>query len=137
MYNHDTQLRVRYGETDQMGYVYYGNYASFFEMGRVEALRALGMSYARLEESGVMMPVLENYSKYLRPGRYDDLLTIRTTVAELPKVRMKFEYQILNQEGKTIHQGWTLLAFINKESGRPQRAPQEMIEALSPFFNEA
>lgn len=134
MYTSETHVRVRYGETDQMGYVYYGNYASYFEVARVESLRQLGMTYKELEEMGVMMPVLENKSKYLSPARYDDKLRIVTSIKEKPGVRIRFEYEIFNEENKLIHQGETLLVFINKTSGRPCKPPEAFDKVLEPFF---
>ncbi len=97
MYVSQTQVRVRYGETDQMGYVYYGFYAMYYEVGRVEAMRQLGLSYKALEEMGVMLPVLENKSRYHLAAVYDDLLRIVTTIREKPGVRIKFEYEIFNE----------------------------------------
>lgn len=135
MYVSETHIRVRYGETDQMGYAYYGNYAMYYEVARVESLRQLGMSYKELEAIGVMMPVLENKSKFLAPALYDDLLRIVTTISEKPTVRIRFEYQIFNGSGKMIHQGETLLAFVNKESGKPCRPPEVFNSLLSPFFS--
>ena len=134
MYVSETQVRVRYGETDQMGYVYYGNYASYFEVARVESLRQLGLSYKELEEMGVMLPVLENRSKYLSAALYDDLLKIVTTIREKPGVRIKFEYEIFNEAGKLIHQGETILAFVDKKSGKPCRPPKVFEEVLEPYF---
>lgn len=134
MYISETYVRVRYGETDQMGYVYYGNYASYFEVGRVESLRQLGMTYKELEEMGVMMPVLENKSKYLSPALYDDELRIVTSIKEKPGVRIRFEYEIFNEAGKLIHQGETLLVFINKKNGRPCKPPAAFDKVLEPFF---
>src|SRR3954464_3813730 len=102
MYISETQIRVRYGETDQMRYVYYGNYALYYEVARVESLRQLGLTYRELEETGVMLPVIENKSKYLAVAKYDDLLTIVTTLREKPGVKIKFEYEIFNESGKLI-----------------------------------
>ncbi|MEP2670455.1 MAG: thioesterase family protein [Cyclobacteriaceae bacterium] len=134
MYISETHVRVRYGETDQMGYVYYGNYASYFEVARVESLRQLGMTYKELEEMGVMMPVLENKSKYLAAARYDDKLRIVTSIKEKPGVRIRFEYEIFNEADKLIHQGETLLVFVNKASGRPCKPPEAFDKVLEPFF---
>lgn len=136
MYRSETTIRVRYGETDQMGYVYYGYYAMYYEVARVESLRQLGVTYKEIEATGIMMPVLENKSKYLAPARYDELLRIVTTIREIPGVRVKFEYDIFNEENKLIHQGETLLAFVDTKSGRPCRPPQAMQQVLAPFFNE-
>jgi len=134
MYQSQLQLRARYGETDQMGYVYYGNYASYYEVARVEALRNLGMSYRDLEGLGVMLPVLENHSKFLGPAVYDELLRIVTTIREKPGVRIRFEYDIYNEHERLIHQGETLLAFVNRANGRPCRPPQVFENLLNPFF---
>jgi acyl-CoA thioester hydrolase len=135
MYRSETTVRVRYGETDQMGYVYYGFYAMYYEVARVESLRALGLSYKAVEALGIMMPVLENHSRYLAPGRYDELLRIVTTIREKPGVKIKFEYEIFNEQDKLINQGETLLVFVNKETGRPCRAPKEMEAILAPYFS--
>ena len=134
MYTSETFLRVRYGETDQMGYVYYGNYASYFEVARVESLRQLGMTYKELEEMGVMMPVLENKSKFISPALYDDNLRIVTIIRDKPGVRIKFEYEISNESGKVLHQGETLLAFVNRKTGRPCRPPDLFNKVLEPYF---
>lgn len=134
MYISHTYLRVRYSETDQMGYAYYGHYAAYFEVARVESLRQLGLTYKALEDMGIIMPVLENHSKYLAPARYDDRLKIETTIREMPGVRIRFEYEISNEAGGIIHRGETLLAFVNKLTGRPCRPPQVFTEVLEPFF---
>ena len=134
MYTSETHVRVRYGETDQMGYVYYGNYAMYYEVARVESLRQLGLSYKELEAMGVMMPVLENKSKFLSPALYDDLLRIVTTIRVKPSVRIAFEYEIFNGRGKLIHQGETLLAFVQKNNGRPCRPPEVFQKVVEPFF---
>ncbi|ELR70187.1 4-hydroxybenzoyl-CoA thioesterase [Fulvivirga imtechensis AK7] len=134
MFQHQTQIRVRYAETDQMGYVYYGNYAAYYEVARVESLRSLGLSYRQLEEQGVMMPVLENKSKYIAPATYDELLTIKTTIHKAPKVRILFHYEIYNESDKLIHTGETMLVFINMKTGRPCGPPEAMVNLLRPFF---
>jgi acyl-CoA thioester hydrolase len=134
MYRSETRVRVRYGETDQMGYVYYGMYAMYYEVGRVESLRQLGLTYRSIEEMGVMMPVLENKSRYLAPALYDENLRIVTTLREMPKVRIRFEYEIYNEAGSLLHTGETLLAFVNKATGRPCRPPEVMTSILEPFF---
>lgn len=134
MYTSETSVRVRYAETDQMGYVYYGNYAMYYEVARVESLRKLGLTYKEIEGMGIMMPVLENHSKYLAPGRYDEVLRIVTTIRETPSVRIRFEYDVYNEEDKLINEGMTLLAFVDIKSGRPCRPPQQMLEVLAPFY---
>jgi len=134
MYQSETSIRVRYGETDQMAYVYYGNYAMYYEVARVEALRQLGVTYKELEASGIMMPVLENHSKFQGPARYDELLRIITTIREKPTVKIKFEYEIVNEQNKLINQGETILVFIDIKTGKPCRTPEMMSNVLKPFF---
>jgi acyl-CoA thioester hydrolase len=134
MYRSETRVRVRYGETDQMCYVYYGYYAMYYEVVRVESLRQLGLTYKELEDGGVMMPVLENKSKYLSPALYDDELRIITTIKEKPSVRITFHYEIYNGSDKLIHEGETLLAFVNKNTGRPCRPPEHFQHMLKPYF---
>ena len=130
MYSSDTQLRVRYGETDRMGYAYYGNYAEYIEVGRVEALRELGYSYKDLEDSGVLLPVLEYWSKFIKPAVYDDLLTVRTMIQEVPETRFPFEYEVLNQKDDLLTKARTTLVFVDKASGRPTQCPSELQEAI-------
>ncbi len=137
MFSFDTSIRVRYAHTDQMGCVYYGNYPSFYEIGRVEMLRALGHNYKDMKASGIMMPVLESHSKYILPARYDELLTIRTTISKIPLVKMQFTYQIFNQSKQLIHEGETILVFINQKSNKPCRAPQSIIVSLKRAFEIA
>jgi len=134
MYQYDTKVRIRYSETDQMGYVYYGNYAAFYEIGRVEALRDLGTTYKSLEDIGIMMPVLEVNAKYYKPALYDDLITIRTIIKELPRARIIFEHQLFNEKDTLLHEAKTTLTFIKKENHRPCRPPQSIFDALERFF---
>ena len=135
MFTHQTTIRVRYAETDQMGFVYYGNYAAFYEVARVEALRSLGLTYKNMEADGIIMPVAENSSKYIRPARYDDLLQINLAIRDLPEKRITFHYEILNEQNELIHIGKTKLAFLDKNSGRPRKAPRNIIDLLKPFFD--
>ncbi len=134
MFTHHVQIRVTYADTDQMGYVYYGNYARYYEIGRVEALRSLGFSYKEMEASGIMMPVYENNSRYLQPALYDDLLTVKVLVKTPPSVRMVFEYEICNEAGTLLHTGVTTLVFFNRQTNKPCRAPGVLLERLKPFF---
>jgi len=135
MLSQEINIRVRYAETDQMGYVYYGNYATYYEVARVETLRNLGFSYKILEEQGVMMPVAENKSKYIRPAKYDDLLTIKVIVDEMPKMRITFKYEVYNEQKKLINLGETVLAFVDMKNGRPCAAPESIKQLLGSFFN--
>jgi len=134
MYTAETQIRVRYAETDRMGYVYYGNYAAYFESGRVEALRALGLSYRVMEEQGVMLPVLSFQIKYFKPAFFDDMLTIKTTLKELPSgTRIHFHYETWKND-VCINQGETSHVFVRTDNGRPCPIPESVIEKLSAFF---
>lgn len=135
MYKQDVQVRVRYAETDQMGYVYYGNYATYYEVARVEVFRELGYPYKNLEKEGVGMPVLSLAIKYHHPARYDDLLTIKVSIPEKPQARIRFIYEVTNQEDKLINSGETELVFIKLDSGRPTRLPERMKELLEPYFD--
>ncbi|SOE19534.1 acyl-CoA thioester hydrolase [Spirosomataceae bacterium TFI 002] len=134
MFQFQCDYRVRYADVDQMGYMYYGNYAKLYEIGRVEALRDLGIRYKDLETSGVMMPVYENKSKFLFPAGYDELLTIKVTMIQLPSTRMIFTYEITDEAGKLLHTGETTLVFIHMESNKITRCPSEIVDALRPFF---
>lgn len=128
-----TTLRVRYGETDQMGYCYYGNYAQYFEVGRVEALRDVGMSYKSLEDQGVMLPVADFQVSYKVPAKYDDALTIITHINEVKGPRLIFDYTIINEEGKTVATATTVLVFVSKETMRPIAPPAAFVKLMSPF----
>lgn len=119
MITHDVEIRVRYAETDQMGYVYYGNYATYFEVARVETFRAVGFSYKEMEDEGIMMPVLEYKTKYIKPAYYDDLLTIKVSIKEKPGIRIRFEYEVYNEAGVLLNVSETTLVFVNKNTGKP------------------
>ncbi len=134
MYQSEIQVRVRYSETDQMGYVYYGNYASYFEVARVETLRNLGFSYKAIEESGIILPVLSYSIKYIKPGYYDDLLTIKTMIKEIPMARIRFDYETYNEKDELINIADTTLVFINKSANKPCAAPEGFMLALKKFF---
>lgn len=134
-FKHITTLRVRYGETDQMGYSYYGNYAQYFEVGRVEALRELGMSYKSLEDRGIMLPVAHFEINYKAPARYDDPLEITTHVSELRGPRLIFHYEI-HVRGNLISEGSTTLVFVAKENMRPIQPPPDFVDLLQQFSVE-
>jgi len=136
MFTSETSLRVRYAETDRMGYVYYGNYAGYYEVGRVEALRSLGMSYREMEDSGIMLPVLSYNIKYYKPSFYDDLLTIQTIIPEIPSTIIKFLYKMFNTERVLLNEGETTLVFVNIKTGKPCIAPSIFIEKIQPFFTK-
>jgi acyl-CoA thioester hydrolase len=135
MYISENKIRVRYAETDRMGYVYYGNYAAYFEVGRVEALRALGLSYKVMEEQGVMLPVLSYQVKYFKPAFFDDELTIRTIVNEIPTgTRIIFQYECYNQQNVCTTKAETAHVFVKTANGRPCPVPENVLEMLKPFF---
>lgn len=134
MFTHTTKIRVRYGETDQMGYMYYGNYAEFFEVGRVEMLRSLGMTYSGMEEAGIIMPVIEMNCKYLKPALYDEEISIKVIVEKMPGIRIHFRYELYNEKEELIHIGETHLVFINRKTNRPCLPSAGFLERLKPFF---
>ena len=134
MFENTTKIRVRYGETDQMGYMYYGNYAQFYEVGRVEMLRSLDMTYRGMEESGIMMPVVELKCNYLKPALYDEEISVKVIMDKLPGVKIHFRYELSNEKNELINTGETLLVFVSMKSGRPCLPPKEFINKLKPFF---
>ncbi len=135
MYSFDFKKRVRYGETDMMGYLYYGNYAQLYEIGRVETMRSLGLTYRDLEVVyGVMMPVVHVDARYILPAKYDEELTIRTTLTELPSRMIVFENEIFNEEMQMIHKAVVKLFFIEMSSGKKVSCPEYMLEKLRPLF---
>jgi len=134
MIEHDVQIRVRYSETDQMSYVYYGNYASYFEVARVEAFRHIGFSYKEMEEAGIMMPVLEYKTKYIKPAKYDDLLTIRVRIKQKPGIRITFEYEIYNDDEVLLTIAETTLVFVNGTTGKPAFPPKQFMDFFETYF---
>jgi acyl-CoA thioester hydrolase len=137
MFSHETTYRVCYADTDQMGYVYYGHYARLYEIGRVEALRWLGLSYKALEASGVMMPVYELKCRYHAPAKYDDLLRIKTYIRTKPKARIVFDFEVFNEQGQLLNTGEATLVFVKMDSNRLTTTPPQILNALHPFLTEA
>ena len=134
-----TYIRVRYAETDKMGIVYYGNYLTYFEVARTEFVRSLGKAYSSFEARGFILPVLEAYVRYLGSARYDDLLTVKTTLKKFSRVRLDFEYEITRDEGKIIAAGYTRHCWADIE-GKPQRISDEIwgfFQSLQRRFSEA
>lgn len=127
-------VRVRYADTDQMGYVYYGNYARYYEIGRVEALRSLDFHYKAMEDEGVIMPVYENRSRYLKPARYDDELSIKVILKEIPGIRVVFHYEIRNQHDVLLNTGETTLVFQRRDNGKLCVPPEKLLNKLKPYF---
>lgn len=134
MYTHTTKIRVRYAETDQMGYMYYGNYAQYYEVGRVEMLRSLGMSYSSMEENGVMMPVLELKCKYIKPALYDQEITVKTIVDQKPSARMFFKYELYNEAEELINLGETTLVFVDIKKNKPTFPPADFMARIEKYF---
>ncbi len=135
MYQSTTQIRVRYAETDQMNVVYYGNYAQYFEIGRVESIRALGFTYKQMEGEGVIMPVVELHTRFLRPATYDELLTIQTQIRALPtSYHIEFFQDVFNEENKILAAGRVVLYFLQKETWKRVNIPQDLQNALTKYF---
>jgi acyl-CoA thioester hydrolase len=135
MLTNETQLRVQYYDTDQMGVVHHSNYIRYFEIGRTELMRRIGLSYKEMENSGTAMPITNVEVQYFYPARYDEFVYVNSFIKEMPKVRIIFYYEIYNEQRKLLASGSTTLAFINKETGRPQRAPEIMLQELSEYLN--
>lgn len=137
MYESITQIRVRYGETDQMGFLYYGNYALYYEVGRAEAIRQLGFTYRELEEMGIMMPVVELNSQYFRPAMYDNLITVKTILKELPEgSKIKFHSELYNEKQELLNKGFTTLVFYDPQQKQKVNMPQQLMDCLAPFFTK-
>lgn len=137
MYESTTQIRVRYAETDQMNVVYYGNYAQYFEVGRVESIRQLGFTYKEMEAMGIIMPVVEMHTKYIRSAHYDDLLTVKTTLKELTTDhRIEFHQEVYNEAGKQLTVGKVVLYFIDAATKQKTTMPEDMRKALEKYFSE-
>ena len=130
MIRYDFTMRVWYRDTDQMGIVHHSNYLGYYEAARSDMLRALGMSFAEVEKRGIMMPVLEVRSRYLRPARYDELLTVRITLREMPAARITFDYEIFNERAELLNTGTTVLGFIRTDTRRPCRCPELFLDLL-------
>ena len=130
MKKNTTKIRVRYSETDQMGVVYHGNYAQFFEIGRTEWLRNMGVTYKKMETSGIMLPVISLQCNFIKSALYDDILTIDTIIRKTPMVKIEFDYEIKNQHNDLICTGNSVLAFINMKTMKPTRCPAYLLELL-------
>lgn len=129
------QVRVRYAETDQMNVVYHGNYTQYFEVGRVESIRSLGLTYKEMEATGVMMPIIELQARFLRPAHYDDLLTIKTILKELPiDHRIEFIQEVYNEEGRLLTSGRVVLYFIDIKTKAKTVMPEELRKKLEIYF---
>ncbi|MCD6366097.1 MAG: acyl-CoA thioesterase [Bacteroidales bacterium] len=132
----ETKIRVRFGETDKMSFVYYGNYALYYEQARTEMMRYLGFPYSEMEKRGTVMPVLEMYTQYLKPSFYDDLITVKTFLREMPTARIHFDYEIYNEEQILLNKGYTVLTFANAETLKPVRPPKYFLDLIAPYFKK-
>ena len=130
MISHSTSFRIRYGETDQMGVVYHGNYAQFLEMGRIDWLRSLDISYKNMEENNIILPVISLQCTFKKSAEFDDEITVKTTLKKIPSVKIEFEYEITNQKNELLTTGYTVLAFLNKATKKPMRCPEYILEKL-------
>ncbi len=136
MFTAETQLRVRYAETDQMGVVYYGNYAQYFEVGRAESIRDMGYTYKDMEIDGIIMPVVEMHIKYLRPAKYDDLITIKSEIRELPIThKITFHQQIFNENNELLCNGFVSLFFMETATMQRRQMPEKLFALIKPFYN--
>ncbi|MFD1014989.1 acyl-CoA thioesterase [Winogradskyella rapida] len=129
----ETKLKVRYGETDQMGVVYHANYAAYFEVGRTEWLREFGLSYKGMEDDGIMLPVVSLSINYKNSAHYDDVLTVKTMLKKMPTASIEFSYEIYNESEVLLVTGNTVLAFVNMERNRPTRCPKYLLEKLKNY----
>jgi acyl-CoA thioester hydrolase len=130
------KVRVRYAETDQMGVVYHGNYAQYFEMGRVEWLRNLGLSYKWMEENGIMLPVVSLSINYKKPARYDDLIRVKTIFKSQTSVKIEFDYEIYSEEDELLTIGNSMLVFVDMKTGRPTAPPSYVVDKILAFIEE-
>jgi acyl-CoA thioester hydrolase len=128
---HQTQIRVRYSETDQMQVVYHGNYAQYFEIGRVEWLRNKGISYKWMEENGIMLPVVSLTMNYKKPARYDELLSLKTILKNRSAVKIEFDYELYNENGELLTTGNSILVFVDMKTGKPISPPQYILDVLN------
>ncbi len=127
----ETKVRVRYADTDQMKFAYYGKFFEYFEQGRSDLLRQIGMSYPEIEEMGFHLPVVEAHSRYVKSARYDDLLVVKTILKERPQVRIRIEYEVRDdKDGELLAEGYTIHGFVNASTGKPTRAPQEFVRLV-------
>jgi acyl-CoA thioester hydrolase len=136
MIKHSTQIRVRYADTDQMKVVYHGKYLEYFEVGRAALIRSLGLPYSELETRGILLPVVEAYAKYRKPACYDDLLSIKAIVSELPKATLKIDYQVFrSNEEVPLAEGYTIHSFLNVATGKPTRPPLYFMQIMEKALN--
>ena len=135
MFSHECQTRVRYAETDQMGYLYYGNYATYYEVGRAEMIRSLGLTYQQMEdEYGILMPVMSLQMRFVRPARYDELITIQTNLRRMPQKDIVFHHEVFNPKRKLVNGGSVKLCFVDQKTNKTVPAPSFLTDKLRPYF---
>lgn len=134
MIEHEMSFRIRYGETDQMGYAHHGNYAQYFEMGRTELLRSIGISYKKMEEDGIILPVYSMNTRFFKAAKYDDLIYLKTFLKEIPSARIVFEYEIYNEKNELITTANTTLVFVDTSKNRPIKIPNNLLNMLKNSF---
>jgi len=134
MIENNTSFKIRYAETDQMGYAHHGNYAQYFEIGRLELLHELGISYKKMEEEGLILPVYSINTRFIQPAKFDDTVRLRTILKEIPTARITFEYEIYNAENKKISTGETVLVFVDTKKNRPIKIPQNLLNKITDKF---
>lgn len=134
MYSYETIIRVRYNETDRMGYLHHSVYASYFEIARTEMMRNLGISYKEMEDSGILLPVYALNISFRQPAFYDDKLTVKSMLTMLPVVKLIIEYEVINQNRQLICTATSTNVFINASNRKPIRAPESMIQKFNGFF---
>lgn len=130
MYSHTSKVKVRYGETDQMGVVYHGNYAQYFEIGRLEWLESLGISYKEMEKEGVILPVVSLEVSFKKPAYYDDVLSVKTTLIKSPNISIEFAYEITNSALELITKGYSKLVFVSADTKKPTRCPKYILDQI-------
>ncbi len=135
MFTYYHQIRVRYGDTDQMGYVYYGNYGYYFEQARVEAVRSIGLTYKEIEEGGIIMPITRMNIKYILPAHYDEMLTVKTFIPQLPNRILVFNYEVYNEKKILINEGETHMIFVDVHTKKVKSVPNFLLDKLKPYFN--
>jgi acyl-CoA thioester hydrolase len=138
MLKHKTDIRIRYADTDQMKFAYYGKFFEYFEQGRSDLLRGIGLPYTRVEEMGLFLPVIEAHASYKKAARYDDQLTVVTILRDIPVARVRLDYEVYKEgENELLADGYTIHSFVNAESGKPTRAPAQFVEAIEKAFAKA
>lgn len=134
MYCYESHIRVRYGETDRMGYLYYGHYPEYFEVARTDMIRSLGISYREMEDQGIILPVRSLHIEYRQPALYDEMLVVRSCLKSLPEVRLDIDYEVCNEHNILICSGNSVLVFVDAKTRKPRRAPALFLDSVREYF---